>query len=168
MRADVRLRLSDGTPYAETGILRFADVGVDEGTGTVTLRAEFPNADHELLPGMFVRAVVNMGVRHDALLLPQAAVLRDNRGIPFVFVAVAGEDGGMKAERRGVTLGAAYGDALIAALSAGHYRDSKELTAQLHISRQIDPDEAAHAAYAPLRRRYAALYERTREIMHEF
>ena len=110
IQAEVRLKLSDGTRYSETGTLRFADVGVDEGTGTVTLRAEFPNAGHELLPGMFVRAIVNMGTKHDALLLPQQVVLRDNRGTPFVFVAESDGNGGLKAVRRGVTLGSAHGD----------------------------------------------------------
>ena len=67
-----------------------------------------------------------------------------------------------------VETGAAYGDALIAALAVGHYKDSRELSAQIHISRQIDPSTAAHAAYAPLRRRYDALYQSTKEIMHQF
>lgn len=114
VEAKVQLVLSDGTPYEETGTLRFADVGVDEGTGTVTVRAEFPNAQHELLPGMFVRAVVEMGAKNDALLVPQRAVLRDSRGMPFVFVAVPGAGDGLKAERRGVALGAPFGDAWLA------------------------------------------------------
>lgn len=107
----VNLILSDGSAYPEAGALRFADVGVDEGTGTVTIRAEFPNASRELLPGMFVRAVVDIGTKRDALLVPQRAVLRDQRGTPFVFVAVPDESDSFKAERRSVTLGAAYGDA---------------------------------------------------------
>lgn len=111
IETQVNLRLSDGSAYPETGTLRFADVGVDEGTGTVTIRAEFPNASRELLPGMFVRAVVNMGTMPDALLVPQQAVLRDQRGSPFVFVAVPGEGGSLRAERRSVTLGAVYNDA---------------------------------------------------------
>lgn len=114
VEAKVNLVLSDGTPYKETGTLRFADVGVDEGTGTVTVRAEFPNAEHELLPGMFVRAVVEMGSKKDALLVPQQAVLRDSRGTPFVFLAVPAEGSAFKAERRGVSLGAAFGDAWLA------------------------------------------------------
>lgn len=114
VEAKVNLVLSDGTPYKETGTLRFADVGVDEGTGTVTVRAEFPNVEHELLPGMFVRAVVEMGSKKDALLVPQQAVLRDSRGTPFVFLAVPAEGGALKAERRGVSLGAAFGDAWLA------------------------------------------------------
>ncbi len=110
----VNLILSDGSAYPEAGALRFADVGVDEGTGTVTIRAEFPNASRELLPGMFVRAVVDIGTKRDALLVPQRAVLRDQRGTPFVFVAVPDEGDSFKAERRSVTLGAAYGDAWLA------------------------------------------------------
>ena len=114
IETEVNLILSDGSAYPEAGTLRFADVGVDEGTGTVTIRAEFPNASRELLPGMFVRAVVDMGTKRDALLVPQRAVLRDQRGTPFVFVAVPGEGDSFKAERRSVTLGAAYGDAWLA------------------------------------------------------
>lgn len=121
IKTRVNLRLSDGSVYPETGTLRFADVGVDEGTGTVTIRAEFPNDSRELLPGMFVRAVVDMGTMQDALLVPQQAVLRDQRGEPFVFVAVPGEGDSLRAERRSVTLGAAYADAwlVLKGLKAG-------------------------------------------------
>lgn len=121
METSVRLILSGGVPYEESGSMRFADVGVDEGTGTVTVRAEFANARHELLPGMFVRAVVDMGTKKDALLVPKQAVLRDSRGASFVFVAVPGEGDGLKAERRSVALGAAQGDAwlTLGGLNAG-------------------------------------------------
>lgn len=71
----VKLILPDGTSYAEEGALDFSDITVDEGTGTVGLRATFPNPRLELLPGMFVRAVVEQGTRADAILVPQQAVL---------------------------------------------------------------------------------------------
>lgn len=104
----VKLILNDGTRYAKPGKLRFADVGVDETTGTVTIRAEFPNSGHELLSGMFVRAEVSMGNRPDALLVPQRAIMRDSRGNPFVYVAVT-EGQTTNAVRRAVVLGQAVG-----------------------------------------------------------
>ena len=76
----VTLTLEDGSPYPHAGRLEFAEVSVDQGTGTVTLRATFPNPDALLLPGMFVRAQVEEGLRPDALLVPQQAVQRDRQG----------------------------------------------------------------------------------------
>jgi len=78
--ADVELILEDGSHYGITGRLQFSEVSVDERTGTVTLRAVFPNPDHELLPGMYVRAVLREGVRQAAILAPQQAVTRDAQG----------------------------------------------------------------------------------------
>ncbi len=76
----VSLLLDDGTRYPRQGTLQFREVEVDPSTGTVTLRAEFPNPDGILLPGMFVRATVVEGVDHNALLVPQRGVSRDNEG----------------------------------------------------------------------------------------
>lgn len=78
--ANVELLLEDGSRYDKAGKLQFSEVSVDEQTGTVTLRAVFPNPDHELLPGMYVRAVLHEGVREQAILAPQRAVSRDARG----------------------------------------------------------------------------------------
>ncbi len=78
--ADVTLILEDGTEYARTGSLRFSEVSVDENTGSVTLRAEFPNPDGVLLPGMYVRAVLNAGTDPAAILVPQRAVTRNTKG----------------------------------------------------------------------------------------
>ncbi|SQH74698.1 multidrug efflux system [Shewanella benthica] len=78
--ADVQLILEDGTTYAHTGVLRFAEVSVDENTGSVTLRAEFPNPDGLLLPGMYVRAVLNAGTDPQAILVPQKAITRNTKG----------------------------------------------------------------------------------------
>jgi membrane fusion protein (multidrug efflux system) len=78
--ARVTLILEDGTPYTHEGTLQFSEVVVDPTTGSVTLRAEFPNPDAVLLPGMFVRATVVTAVVGDALLVPQRGVSRDRRG----------------------------------------------------------------------------------------
>ena len=78
--AGVALRLDDGSAYPLQGTLQFSEVAVDPTTGTVTLRAEFPNPDGVLLPGMFVRATVMIGVQENALLVPQRGVSRDNKG----------------------------------------------------------------------------------------
>jgi len=83
---EVSLVLENGQAYPHTGLLKFSEVVVDEGTGSVTLRAEFPNPDSKLLPGMFVRALVEEGVRPNAILVPQQAVSRDNRGVASVWV----------------------------------------------------------------------------------
>ncbi|WP_338759500.1 efflux RND transporter periplasmic adaptor subunit [Massilia sp. METH4] len=76
----VTLKLADGTTYAQEGKLQFADASVDPGTGNVTLRALFPNPKHELLPGMFVRAVVESGVNEQAIAVPQQGVSRNQKG----------------------------------------------------------------------------------------
>jgi RND family efflux transporter MFP subunit len=78
--ARVRLVLEDGSEYAEAGRLEFSEVAVDPGTGSVTLRAVFPNPRQELLPGMFVRARVQQGIRPAAILAPQRGVTRDAKG----------------------------------------------------------------------------------------
>ncbi|WP_369038245.1 efflux RND transporter periplasmic adaptor subunit [Stenotrophomonas maltophilia] len=78
--APVRLRLSDGSDYPLPGTLEFADIDVQQETGSITLRARFPNPDGQLLPGMYVRAQVGQGTRQQALLVPQAAVDRSPKG----------------------------------------------------------------------------------------
>ena len=88
-RAVVRLLLEDGSQYPLAGEVQFSEVIVDQGTGSVTLRARFPNPDQLLLPGMFVRALVEEGITDRALLVPQRAVLRTPRGEPMAFVVNA-------------------------------------------------------------------------------
>ncbi len=88
-QASVKLLLEDGSTYAATGKLQFSDVTVDPGTGAVTLRAVFPNPKQELLPGMYVRAVLEEGVRESAILVPQPALMRDGRGNASVYVVDA-------------------------------------------------------------------------------
>jgi membrane fusion protein (multidrug efflux system) len=84
--APVRLRLGDGRDYPIEGRLQFTDVTVDQNTGSVTLRAIFPNPKGELLPGMYVRAQVTEGVDPHGILAPQQAVSRDEMGRPTALV----------------------------------------------------------------------------------
>ncbi len=94
--ASVRLRLEDGSAYGPVGTVQFSEVTVNEATGTVTLRARFPNPRGVLLPGMFVTALFDQAVNPSAILLPQAAVQRDFDGSAFVYLV--GKDN--KAARR--------------------------------------------------------------------
>jgi membrane fusion protein (multidrug efflux system) len=87
--ARVTLQLDNGTPYNESGKLQFSEVTVDQNTGTVTLRAIFPNPDGVLLPGMFVRATVIEGVQQSAILAPQQGVSRNEKGDPIAYVVDA-------------------------------------------------------------------------------
>ncbi len=84
--AEVSLTLEDGSEYGEHGKLQFAEVSVDPSTGAVVLRALFPNPQRELLPGMFVRAQLTQAMKSDALLVPQRAVTRNQRGDAVVLV----------------------------------------------------------------------------------
>jgi membrane fusion protein (multidrug efflux system) len=88
-KAVVQLTLPDGTPYGRTGTLDFTDVSVDPTTGAVALRGLIPNPDKQLLPGMYVNVRLTVGTLKHAFLIPQAALLRDERG-PYVLTV--GED----------------------------------------------------------------------------
>jgi membrane fusion protein (multidrug efflux system) len=88
--AAVRLRLEDGSDYGLTGVVEFTEAVVDQSTGTVTLRARFPNPQGLLLPGMFVRAIFAQSIATNAFLVPQAAVSRDPQGNATVFVVGPG------------------------------------------------------------------------------
>ena len=79
-QAKVTLVLEDGSEYSRPGSLQFTDITVDQSTGTVTLRALFPNPDRVLLPGMFVRARIEEGVRENAFLVPQVGVTHNPQG----------------------------------------------------------------------------------------
>jgi membrane fusion protein (multidrug efflux system) len=85
-KTQVRVRLEDGTDYPHPGTLEFSEVTVDQGTGSVTLRALVPNPERLLLPGMFVREEIDEGVRKDAVLAPQQGVTHDQRGEPNALV----------------------------------------------------------------------------------
>ena len=102
----IKLLFEDGTPYPHDGELQFTDITVDQSTGVVTLRASFPNPEHELLPGMYVRAVLEEGVRENALLVPQQAVTRDPKGAATALVLNRDE----LVEARAVDIGRAVGD----------------------------------------------------------
>ena len=85
----VRLKLEDGSAYPLEGRLQFTDVTVDPATGTVTLRAIFPNPNTLLLPGLYVRAVIVEGVERNAVLAPQTAVSRNEKGEPIAMIVDA-------------------------------------------------------------------------------
>ena len=87
----MRVVLSDGTPWPSPGKLDFADIDVNEATGTVTLRVTVPNPHGDLLPGLFVKAQLAQGIVRDGILIPQAAVSRDQRGNPVVLVVGKGD-----------------------------------------------------------------------------
>jgi membrane fusion protein (multidrug efflux system) len=104
--ARVKLLLEDGTPYPQPGTLKFSEVSVDAGTGSVTLRTLFPNPEQLLLPGMFVRAILEEGSNDSALLVPQRGVTRNPAGNPMVFVVGAEE----KVEARPIKVSRTIGD----------------------------------------------------------
>jgi membrane fusion protein (multidrug efflux system) len=113
----VQLVLEDDTPYPYAGALKFQDVTVAPTTGSVTLRMVFPNPEGVLLPGMFVRAVVEEGVDENAIVVPQQGVSRDPRGNAVAFVL--GPDGTV--QDRTLELGRALGNRwlVIRGLAAG-------------------------------------------------
>ena len=115
--APVRLKLENGAMYPHEGRLQFTDVSVDESTGMVSLRALFPNPEHILLPGMYVRAVIAEGVDENALLVPQRALRRDPKGQASVLLV----DGGGKVAVRVVDVGRTVGDSwqLLSGLKRG-------------------------------------------------
>jgi membrane fusion protein (multidrug efflux system) len=88
--AQVRLKLPDGSDYGYTGTVEFSEVIVDQSTGSVTIRARFPNPQSILLPGMFVTAQFAQAVQTSAILVPQQAVTRDPQGNATVFVVGPG------------------------------------------------------------------------------
>jgi membrane fusion protein (multidrug efflux system) len=85
----VKLLLEDGTPYPNEGTLQFRDVSVDPTTGSIILRMVFPNPQRILLPGMYVRAIVEEGVDEHAILAPQQGITRNAKGDPLAMVVTA-------------------------------------------------------------------------------
>ncbi len=98
--APIRLILEDGTPYPHEGEVLFSDVTVEQSTGSITLRAKFPNPDADLLPGMYVKAVLEAARKDNAIAVPQQSLVRNPDGTAFVYVV--GDDGTV--ERRAVTV----------------------------------------------------------------
>jgi membrane fusion protein (multidrug efflux system) len=102
----VKLLLEDGTAYPAEGILQFRDVTVDPTTGSVILRMVFPNPKSVLLPGMFVRVVVQEGIAEQAILAPQQGVTRDPKGNPIALIV----DSAGKVQQRMLALDRTIGD----------------------------------------------------------
>jgi membrane fusion protein (multidrug efflux system) len=113
----VRLLLEDGTPYPQEGTLQFRDVTVDPTTGSFTLRIVVPNQRNLLLPGMFLRAVVQEGVMEQAILAPQQGIIRTPKGEPVAWVV----DESGKVQQRPLTLNRTIGNAWLVSsgLAAG-------------------------------------------------
>ena len=107
-KAKVTLVTDDGRPYPLPGKLLFSDISVDATTGAVTIRAEFPNPNRTLLPGMYVRAQLEQAVDESAIVVPQQAVMRDLNGSS---VLVVGDDN--KVAARPVKTGSAQGNSWV-------------------------------------------------------
>ena len=102
----VKLLLENGAPYPLEGALKFSEVTVDQSTGSITLRTVFPNPKHTLLPGMYVRAIIEEGVNDQAILVPQQGVTRNGKGDPTALVV----DGSDNVELRVLKLERSIGD----------------------------------------------------------
>ena len=105
----VKLVLEDGSEYPHAGKLKFSEVTVDKATGMYKLRAEFPNPDNLLLPGMYARAVLSEGVDKQAILVPQQAVTLGTAGKASIFVVGEGD----KVSTRSIQVGQMLGDAWV-------------------------------------------------------
>lgn len=105
-QARAKLLLEDGKPYPLEGTLKFSDITVDPSTGSYILRTVFPNPKHILLPGMYVRALIQEGVVDRAILVPQQGVSRDPKGNPVVLIV----DAEGKVQQRMITVARATGD----------------------------------------------------------
>ena len=102
----VRLKLEDGSDYGRTGTIQFAEVTVDQNTGTVTLRARFPNPDGLLLPGMYVRATLAQSRDQNAILVPQAGIARDPKGQATAFIVGPNDKAVQRVVQTNRTIGA--------------------------------------------------------------
>lgn len=144
--ADVRLKLGDGSDYAVTGALQFAEASVDQSTNTVTVRARFDNPDGILLPGMYVRAQVAQARRPAAILAPQPGVSRDPKGNATALV-VGPED---KVVLRNIRAARVVGDRWLVeeGLAAGD-RLIVEGTGKVRPGQTVKPVPAASQAKAP-------------------
>jgi len=140
--AKVGLTLQDGSPYNHEGTLEFSEVSVDEGTGSVTLRAVFPNPEHLLLPGMFVHAKLSNGTAQEAILAPQIGVTRDLKGNPTSLVVNADN----KVELRQLKASRVIGDQWL--IESGLKDGDKVIVEGLQF---VKPGDAvsAHEANAP-------------------
>jgi membrane fusion protein (multidrug efflux system) len=141
----VAVLLEDGRRYPQDGRLEFADVTVDTGTGSFALRAIVPNPADTLLPGMYVRAILNEGVRNDGLLVPQIAIAHDPKGGATALL-VGAEN---KVEQREVTVSRAIGDQWLvdAGLRAGDHVIIEGVL-KVHPGDVVRPTEATPPAAA--------------------
>lgn len=130
--ASVRLKLEDGTDYGFVGRVQFSEISVDQNTGTVTLRASFPNPRGLLLPGTFVKAEFDQAMQPNAFLIPQPAVQRDFDGSAFVYIVGPGN----KAARRKVAAEKTYGTSWI--VTSGLKAGDKVITQGLANLKQGD------------------------------
>ena len=128
----VRLKLEDGSDYGLVGHVQFSEISVDQNTGTVTLRASFPNPQGLLLPGTFVKAVFDQAVQPNAFPIPQPAVQRDFDGSAFVYIVGPGN----KATRRKVVADRTYGTSWI--VTSGLKAGDKVITQGLANLKQGD------------------------------
>lgn len=137
---NVSLMLEDGSTYSEKGRLALTEVAVDESTGSVTLRAVFPNPKQQLLPGMFVRAKVDEGIMNDAILAPQQGITRDAKGTATALVVGADN----KVEQRELETGETYGDKwlVLSGLEAGD-KLIVEGSAKVMVGQQVKPVEVS-------------------------
>ena len=106
--ASVELKLEDGSTYAHKGTLAFTGITVSESTGTITLRAVFPNPDGVLLPGMYVRAVLDEGTDAHAILVPQQGITHDGAGSATALVVGADNKVVQRNVKTGIAIGAKW------------------------------------------------------------
>jgi membrane fusion protein (multidrug efflux system) len=145
-QAEVHLILEDGTNYKPVGKLQFSEVSVDETSGSVTLRALFPNPEKLLLPGMFVHEQIEEGRRTDALLVPQLAVAHDQKGDPTALVV----DGSNKVELRKLVTERAIGNKWL--VTDGLKAGDRVIVEGLQFAKpgaQVNPQELPADATAP-------------------
>jgi membrane fusion protein, multidrug efflux system len=141
--AQAKLLMEDGSPYPLPGTLKFSEVTVDQSTGSVTLRAVFPNPRQALLPGMFVRAVLEEGINENAILVPQRGVTRNPKGEAVVMTVGAGE----KAEPRPVKVVRTVGDSWL--VSDGLKAGDRVILEGLQKARPGNPVKAVPFGSAP-------------------
>jgi membrane fusion protein (multidrug efflux system) len=136
---EVKVKLADGSFYAQPGTLDFAGDVVDPATGAVALRARLPNPDHRLLPGTFVTVQASLGEQRNAFRVPQVAVQRDGEG---AYVLVIGQDG--KVARKGITASLMQGSDWI--VTTGVTSGDQVIVSGLQ---RVQPGKAAKIAASP-------------------
>lgn len=144
-QASVQIKLEDGSTYEQAGTLQFSEVNVDQASGSVTLRAVFPNPAGLLMPGMFVREQLEEGVQEKGILVPQQGVTRDSRGEPTALVVGAGN----KVELRQLKADRAIGsDWLVSDGIADGDKVIVQGTQKVQPGMVVTPEEAASPAAA--------------------